>query len=148
MANNHAIAVNLRDTFPYPYTLEDAVTYLDLVVKGELGHVFGIYKDDTFVGCCSVIPQYDIYRINAEIGYWIGETYWGKGFATEAVKLSVEYAFKELDLLRVYAYIFEYNTASMRVLEKASFEKEAIIKSSTIKEGKVFDEHLYSIRRI
>lgn len=78
MANNHAIAVNLHDTFPYPYTLEDAVTYLDLVVKGELGHVFGIYKDDTFVGCCSVIPQYDIYRINAEIEYWIGEPYWGK----------------------------------------------------------------------
>lgn len=146
LANNHAIAVNLRDTFPYPYTLEDAVTYLDLVVKGELGHVFGIYKDDTFVGCCSVIPQYDIYRINAEIGYWIGEPYWGKGYATEAVKLSVEYAFKELDLLRVYAYIFEYNTASMRVLEKASFEKEAIIKSSTA--GRYPTTHTAKVRSV
>lgn len=147
LANNNAIATNLRDVFPHPYTLEDAVSFLELVANGSLGHVLGLYDEDMFVGCCSLIPQHDIYRINAEIGYWIGEPYWGKGYATEAVILLVDYAFQELDLLRVYAYIFEYNTASMRVLEKVGFEKEAIIKSSIIKEGKVFDEHLYSIRK-
>jgi len=78
LADNHAIAVNLRDAFPYPYTLEDAVTYLELAVNGVLGHIFGIYDNGTFIGCCSLIPQHDVYRINAEIGYWIGEPYWGK----------------------------------------------------------------------
>lgn len=147
LANNYNIAKNLRDVFPYPYTIEAAISFLELAANGSLGYVFGIYKDDTFVGCCNLIPQHDVYRINAEIGYWIGEPYWRKGYATEAVKLLVNYAFKELDLLRVYAYIFEYNGASMQVLEKAGFHKEAIIKSSIIKEGKIFDEHLYSIRK-
>ncbi|WP_165043390.1 GNAT family N-acetyltransferase [Dysgonomonas sp. ZJ709] len=147
LANNHAIAINLRDAFPHPYTIEDSVTFLELATNGMLGKVYGIYDGDTFVGCCSLIPQQDVYRINAEIGYWIGEPYWGKGFATEAVKLLLNVAFNKLGLLRVYAYIFEYNSASMRVLEKSGFKKEAIIKSSIIKEGKIFDEHLYSIRK-
>lgn len=147
LANNHAIAVNLRDAFPYPYTVEDAVTYLELAANGVLGHVFGIYDNDTFVGCCSLIPQNDVYRINAEIGYWIGEPYWGRGYATDAVRQCLKFAFEELNLLRVYANICEYNIGSMKVLEKVGFEKEAIIKSSIMKEGKIFDEHLYSIRK-
>ena len=147
LANNHAIAVNLRDAFPYPYTVEDAVTYLDLSANGVLGHVFGIYDNDTFVGCCSLIPQNDVYRINAEIGYWIGEPYWGRGYATDAVRQCLKFAFEELNLLRVYANIYEYNIGSMKVLGKVGFEKEAIIKSSIMKEGKIFDEHLYSIRK-
>lgn len=147
LANSYAIAKNLRDVFPHPYTIEDAVSFLELASNGSLGYILGIYDNNTFVGCCSLIPQHDVYRINAEIGYWIGESYWGKGYATEAVKLLIDSAFDELDLLRVYAYVFEYNTGSMRVLEKVGFEKEAIIKYSIIKEGKVFDEHLYSIRK-
>ena len=147
LANNHAIAVNLRDAFPYPYTVEDAVTYLELAANGVLGQVFGIYDNDTFVGCCSLIPQNDVYRINAEIGYWIGEPYWGRGYATDAVRQCLKFAFEELNLLRVYANIYEYNIGSMKVLEKVGFEKEAIIKSSIMKEGKIFDEHLYSIRK-
>jgi ribosomal-protein-alanine N-acetyltransferase len=147
LANNHAIAVNLRDVFPHPYTLEDAITFLELVKSGSLGYVFGIYSDEIFVGCCSLIPQQDVYRINAEIGYWIGEPHWGKGYATEAIKLLVDYAFHELNLLRVYAYVFEYNTASMQVLEKVGFEKDAVINSSIIKKGQIFDEHLYSMKK-
>ena len=147
LANNHAIAINLRDAFPYPYTIEDAATFLELAANGALGKVYGVYDGDIFVGCCSLIPQQDIYRLNAEIGYWIGEPYWGKGYATEVVKLLLNVAFEELNLSRVYAHIFEFNKGSMRVLEKAGFHKEAIIKSSIIKEGKIFDEHLYSIRK-
>jgi len=147
LANNHAIAKNLRDIFPFPYTLNDAHNFLELAASGKLGKVFGIYSQGNFVGVGSIIPQRDVYRLNAEIGYWIGEGYWGRGYATNAVKLLAKYAFKELKLLRVYAYVFGFNTASMRVLEKAGFEREAIIKSSIIKEGKVHDEHLYSIRK-
>ncbi|WP_350472287.1 MULTISPECIES: GNAT family N-acetyltransferase [Parabacteroides] len=77
----------------------------------------------------------------------MGEPYWGKGYATEAVRLLIKFAFEELDLLRIYAKIYEYNIGSMKVLEKTGFEKEAIIKSSVIKEGQIVDEHLYSIRK-
>ena len=147
LANNHAIAINTRDAFPYPYTIEDADTFLKAATNGVLGNVYGIYDGNTFVGCCSLIPQQDVHCINAEIGYWIGEPYWNKGYATETVKRLLNIAFKELNLLRVYASIFEYNRASMRVLEKNGFQKEAIIKASIIKGGKIVDEHLYSIRK-
>lgn len=148
LANNHAVAKNLRDIFPFPYTIENARCFQDLASKGAIGNVFAIYNGNVFVGVGSLVPKDDVYCINAEIGYWIGEPYWGKGYATIAVKLLVEYAFKQLNLLRVYAYIFSYNTASMRVLEKAGFENEAIIKSSIIKGGRIYDEHLYSIKKI
>lgn len=148
LANNPAVAKNLRDTFPYPYTLEDAVLFLELTAKGTLGNVYGIYCDDVFVGVGSFIPQKNEHRINAEIGYWIGEPYWGRGYATEAVRLLIAYAFREAELRRLYAYVYGYNIASMRVLEKVGFEKEAIIKSSVIKHGKVHDEHVYSLRKI
>lgn len=147
LANNHAVAKNLRDAFPFPYTFEDAQHFLELASSDKLGKVFGIYHQDIFIGTGGLIPGQDVHRINAEIGYWIGEDYWGKGYATSAVKLMVEYAFEELGLLRVYACVFGFNVASMRVLEKSGFEKEAIIKSSIIKEGNVYDEYLYSVRK-
>ena len=148
LANNYEIAKNLRDIFPHPYTIDNAVSFIELAKTGELGLVFGIYSENEFIGCCSLNPQSDVYRINAEVGYWIGEPYWGNGYATEAVKQLVSIAFNQLDIHRVYAKIFECNVASMRVLEKIGFEKEAIIKLSVIKEGRIFNEYIYSIMNI
>lgn len=147
MANNKAVAINLRDAFPHPYTLADANFFLELCSNGALGKVFALYADEVFVGVGSLIPQTGEHRINAEIGYWLGEAYWGKGYATEAVKQLVAFAFNDLGLTRVYAYIFSFNTASMRVLEKCGFQAEAVLKDSIIKEGIIYDEHLYSIRK-
>ena len=148
LANNYAVKKNLRDFFPFPYSLKDAAGFLELVATGSMGHVFALYFEDTFVGVGSLIPQKHEHRINAEIGYWVGEPYWGNGYATVAVKLLTQYAFKELDVLRLYAYVYSYNPASMRVLEKAGFQKEAIILSSIIKDKEIYDEHLYSIRKL
>jgi ribosomal-protein-alanine N-acetyltransferase len=145
LANNNKIARNLKDVFPHPYTMQDAVDFLRLVEQNRLGHVFGIFDDETFTGIGSIVPKEDIYRINGETGYWIGEPFWGKGIATKAVKLLTVYAFQELGLARVYAGVFEHNTASMKVLEKAGYTLEAIIKSSIIKNGRIMDEYLYSI---
>lgn len=146
LADNPAIAANLRDAFPYPFTLGDALMLLSDSENGYMGHVFGIYDDETFVGCCSLTPQLDVYRFNAEIGYWIGEPHWGKGYATEAIRQLIDFAFGELDLLRVYACVFGNNTASMKVLEKAGLEREAVIKSSIFKAGEVLDAYIYSLR--
>jgi len=147
LANNYAVAKNLRDFFPFPYTAKDASDFIEMASTGVMGHVFALYVENTFVGVGSLITQTYEHRINAEIGYWVGEPYWGKGYATAAVQLLTQYAFEELDVLRLYAYVYGYNAASMRVLEKAGFQKEAIIRLSVIKDEKIHDEHLYSIRK-
>lgn len=145
IANNYAIAKNLRDVFPHPYTIDDALSFLELAANGVFGATFGIYDHKTFIGVGSITPQKDVHRINGEIGYWLGELYWGKGFATDAVRLLTQYAFSDLNLLRVYANVFEYNLASMRVLEKAGYKQEALLTSLIIKEGKIWNTYLYSI---
>lgn len=145
LGNNRAIAQNLRDVFPNPYTLKDAADFINLANKGILGYTFGIFTGDTFIGIGSIVPQEDVYRNNGEIGYWIGEPYWGKGYGTEAVKLLTLFAFEELHLLRVFANVFSQNAASMKVLEKAGYSLEAILRSSVLKNGIVSDGYLYSI---
>jgi len=145
LANNYNIKKNLRDSFPFPYSIEDATSFLDLVSTGQLGHVFGVVSDNSFIGIGSLILQNNEHRFNAEIGYWIGEPYWGRGYATEAVNLLVQFAFGKLAITRVYAYVYGFNNASMRVLEKAGFHKEAVLRSSIVKEGTCYSEHLYSI---
>lgn len=92
-----------------------------------------------------LIFQKDVYRKSTEIGYWIGESFWGKGIATQAVGLLVHHAFEELGLARLYAGIFEYNVGSIRVLEKNGFQKEGISKKAVFKNGKFWDEHRYAL---
>ena len=145
LADNSAVAQNLRDVFPNPYLLEDAQQFIELAGKGVMGHVFGIFEEDTFIGVGSIVPQQDVYKNNGEIGYWIGEPYWGKGFGSKAVELLTSYAFNELKLIRVFAGVFQNNTASMKVLEKSGYELEAVLKSSIVKNGVILDEYLYSL---
>ncbi|WP_247237975.1 GNAT family N-acetyltransferase [Telluribacter sp. SYSU D00476] len=148
LANDPDIAKNLRDVFPHPYTISHAREFLDLVERGVVKYVFALFHGEDFIGIGSITPQDDIYRNNGEIGYWLGRPYWGKGYGTTAVRLLTNYAFHELHLQRVYAGVFEGNKASMRVLEKAGYHLEAIIKSSITKGGQVIDEYLYSLIKV
>jgi ribosomal-protein-alanine N-acetyltransferase len=145
LANNKSIAENLKDGFPHPYVLQNAKDFLLLVKQGLLGHVFGIFLADQFIGIGSILPQHDIYKKNGEIGYWIGEPYWGKGYGRQAVRLLTTYAFDEMQLVRVFAGVFAKNKASMKVLEYAGYKLEAIMKSSIIKYGVITDEYIFSI---
>ena len=111
-----------------------------------MGHVFGIYRHfEELVGVISMTPGRDVNRGSAEVGYFIGEQYWNKGYATEALKMLPTIARLNFGLIRLYATVFDFNQPSMRVLEKAGFTKEGILKSSAIKNGKVIDEHLYAL---
>jgi RimJ/RimL family protein N-acetyltransferase len=87
----------------------------------------------------------DVYRRSAEIGYWLGEEYWGLGIATEAVLAVVDYGFQTFDIHRIFAGVFERNSASMRVLEKAGFKQEARLIKAITKEGQTMDEFIYAI---
>ncbi len=147
IANNPKIAANLRDGFPSPYTLEDAQKYIADAMTANPTIRFAIEWNGEHVGNVGIFPGDDIYRLSAEIGYFVAEPYWGKGIATEAIKQIVEYGFSSLGMVRIYAGVFEYNPASMKVLEKCGFQKEGIARKALIKNGKIWDEHRYAIVR-
>ncbi len=144
LANNKKVWDNLRDVLPHPYTLEDAFFFINLT-KQESPHVsFAIDFEGSFCGMIGLVPQTDVYRKTAEIGYWLGEPFWNKGIATRAVKLITEYGFSQLDFTRIHTGVFEYNTSSMKVLEKNGYVQDGIFKKSIFKNDKICDEYRYS----
>ncbi|WP_101450964.1 GNAT family N-acetyltransferase [Aquimarina sp. MAR_2010_214] len=145
LANNSNISNNLRDYFPNPYDDEDAESFIKMTIAQDPTTSFGIEFEGELCGVISLILQNDIYRKSAEIGYWLGEPYWGKGITTKAVSQITEYGFEKLNLIRIYAGIIEYNTSSMRVLEKSGFKMEGIFQKAIIKNDKIWDEHRYYI---
>ncbi len=145
-ANNYNIWRNLKDTFPHPYTIEEAHGWVKIAQNSP--ETFAIVVDNKAVGGIGILLKDDIYCKNAEIGYWLGEAHWSKGITSSAITEVVEYTFKTYDIHRIYAGVFEYNLASMRVLEKSGFHKEAILKQSLFKEGKLYDEHIFVKLRV
>ncbi len=143
LANNKNIWVNLRDSFPYPYGEIDAKIFINSVIEEKPKQNFGIEYDGDLCGVIGLIIQKDVYRKSAEIGYWIGESYWGKGIATKAIKLITKYGFEDLKLVRIHAGVFEFNIGSMKVLEKNGYKKEGVFKKAIFKNDKVLDEHKY-----
>jgi len=143
LANNKNIWDNLRDYIPYPYNEEDAVFFINLTKQEDPAQNFGIEYKNNLCGVIGLIMQKDVYRKSAEIGYWIGEPYWGKGIASKAVRLITEYGFKTLNINRIYSGVFEYNLGSMKVLEKNGFKKEGVFKNAIFKNEKSFDEHRF-----
>lgn len=143
LANCKNIWDNLRDYMPYPYHESDAKVFINLTKKQTLKQSFGIQYKEELCGVISLIAQNDVYSKSAEIGYWIGVPYWGKGIATRALELITEYGFKELNLIRIYAGVFDYNIASMEVLKKNGYQKEGIFKKAIFKNDNIYDEHRY-----
>ena len=105
---------------------------------------FAIEADNAAIGGIGIIPNEDVNKIQAEIGYWIGEEYWGKGIGTAALKTVTEYAFNNFYFTRLYANIFDWNAPSIRILEKAGYEYEGRLKKSVIKDGRIIDQLIYA----
>lgn len=143
LINNKKIWDNLRDYVPYPYNESDAEYFIKLTPDEKPKQTFGIEYQNEFVGAIGIVLQKDVYKKSAEIGYWIGEAYWGKGIASKAVELITKYGFEELKLVRIFTSVFEYNQASMKVLEKNAYIKEGIFKKAVFKNNKIWDEHRY-----
>lgn len=143
LANNPQIAMWVRDIFPSPYTEQDARNFLAYLSTQEPLTTFGIRYQNELAGVCGLVLQQDIFRKSAEIGYWVGEPFWGRGIATEAVRLLCQIGFEELGLVRIYAGVFPINVASMRVLEKAGFQFESIAKKALIKREVIYDDYIY-----
>jgi RimJ/RimL family protein N-acetyltransferase len=143
-ANNDKVSINLRDAFPHPYTLKDAENFKKAIDSQNPKTIFAIVYQDRYVGNISLSVGVDVYRKSAEIGYFIGEAFWNKGITTKAVNLITNWGFKNLDIVRIYTGIFEFNQSSQRVLEKCGYTKEAVFKKSICKNNEIFDEIRYA----
>jgi [ribosomal protein S5]-alanine N-acetyltransferase len=146
-ANNYHIAISMRDIFPFPYTIDDGKTWINIASNEEPNCNFAITVDNEAVGGIGLTLGEDIERISAEVGYWLGENYWGNGITSSALKGILDYGFNDLGLKRIFAKPLEHNMASRRVLEKNGFILEAILKKSVIKSGKIYNQALYAITK-
>ena len=144
LCNNRKIWDNVRDYLPSPYTEQNALDFIRLCQQEAPTTTFAIEYKGELAGCIGLVKQTDVYRLSAELGYWIGEPYWGKGIATQAVELITSYGFDQLGLVRIYSGVFEFNTASQRVLEKSGFKLEGIFEKSVIKNGRIHNELRYA----
>lgn len=146
-ANNRNVWINLRDRFPHPYTMSDARRWLESVIGFKPETNFAIAVGGEAVGGIGFTVQHDVARRSAEIGYWLGEAFWGRGIATEALIAVTDYALCNYDVCRLYAHVFDWNRASARVLEKAGYSFEGRMKKSVTKDGQTIDQLMYAIVR-
>lgn len=146
-ANDREVWINLRDRFPHPYTTADARAWLQFVEQTVPQTSFAIAVETEAVGGIGIILNDDVFRRSAEIGYWLGRQYWGRGIATAAVRATTAWAFASFDLRRIYAGVFDGNPASARVLEKAGYTLEGRLRRSVFKDGKTLDQLLYAETR-
>lgn len=132
---------------PYPYTKSDAEEYIVSMREADKTKTFAfaITVEDKVVGSRGVFRCENIHFRTAEIGYYTGEPYWGNGLVTSAVKQVCNYVFQNTDIIRIFAEPFAYNTASCRVLEKAGFQFEGLLRKNAVKNGKVLDMRMYSL---
>ncbi len=143
-ANNINVARNLRDRFPHPYTLKDARAFLRHAVAAKDPTNLAIEADGIAVGAIGYVPGRDVERFSAEIGYWLGEGFWGRGIVTEALQLVTQHAFEQMNFLRLFALPFADNIGSVRVLEKAGYVREGLLRSSCVKFGEPRDQYMFA----
>jgi len=143
-ANDRRIWVQLRDRFPHPYSVADARSFIDLMSREDPCTSFAIVVDERCVGGIGLERQHDVHRLTAELGYWLGCDFWGRGIATQAIVGVTYWAFETLDLQRVFAEPYADNLASCRALEKAGFTLEGTLRRSVIKDGVIRDQRMYA----
>ncbi len=146
-ADNWEIAKNLTDLFPHPYTKEDGIKFIERAMKADPTRVFAIEINGEASGAIGIHPKDDIFRKNAELGYWLAEPFWGNGIITKVIKEMVDYSFRNFDIDRIFATPFGSNIGSQKALEKCGFKLEARFEKTIIKKGNYEDELVYAIRR-
>lgn len=145
-ADNFNVVKFLSDGFPHPYTIEDGKSFIASAMQDNPSNKFAIEIDGQATGGIGIHPKSGINRKNAEIGYWLGELFWGQGIVTAAVREITQYGFKTYDINRIFAKTFSINLASQKVLEKAGFVLECQFEKTLFKNGEYLDELIYAVR--
>lgn len=148
-ANNHKIAQNLRDVFPYPYTKEDGEAYVRMCMAEDKSRAWtmAVDIDGRAVGSIGAVLQSDVSCKTAELGFWLGEDYWNQGIMTSAAVSFSRLIFETYDIERIYCIVFEQNQASQRMLEKAGFSCEGILRNAVYKNGRIQNAMMYAVLR-
>ncbi|CAM1505170.1 Fc.00g108070.m01.CDS01 [Cosmosporella sp. VM-42] len=149
-ANNPEIAKWMRNTFPHPYSVEDARKWISIATSASPVLNFAICRlDNTVVGSIGLKAYDDIHYRTVEIGYWLGQDHWNQGIATEALSAFTEWTFDNFThVLRIEAEVFEGNKGSARALDKTGYVFEARKKKAIEKWGVVLDVLIYCTFRI
>jgi ribosomal-protein-alanine N-acetyltransferase len=148
LANDRRIWLNMRDAFPHPYHVEDAHRFIAHASAMRPVSYFAIEVDDRIAGGIGYTLHTDVERVAAEVGYWLGPAFWGRGLGTSAVRTLTALAFTERpELERLYAVPYTSNPASAGVLEKCGYRLEGILRRSVIKDGRVLDQWMYALLR-
>jgi RimJ/RimL family protein N-acetyltransferase len=148
LADDRAIWLGLRDLFPHPYGIGDALEFIAMAERMDPQTFFAIEVDGALAGGIGYTRRPDVERVGAEVGYWVGRAFWGRGIATAALRLLTAHAFAaEPELRRLFAVPFVTNIASARVLEKAGYSREGTLRQSAIKDGRVLDQWMYALVR-
>lgn len=144
--DDRQVWLNLRDLFPHPYTPDDAREFIRRYaeIPGNPPLNLAIEHAGEAIGSVGLHPLTDVARFTAEVGYWIGRAFWGRGLTTEALRRFTEYAFEHFRFERLEGWVFATNPSSGRVLEKAGYELEATLRRSAFKDGRFVDCHLYA----
>ena len=145
--NNLNVSRYLKEVFPYPYSVQDAVNYIDFAINSKNELVYGVIIDDKVCGCICTRFRDDVYSKSCGLGYWLSEKYWNKGIMSAVVKDFCSFIFKNYDIVRIDADVFVENVGSRRVLENVGFELEGIHRCKVFKYGKFMDEAVYAIIR-
>jgi len=148
-AKNPVISRNLL-TFPHPYYEKDAIFWINLANQchqnGE-GYIFAIRskEDGLLMGGIGL----DVNKLHnrAEVGYWLGEPHWGKGYATEGTLEMIRFGFETLGLNKITSAHFDYNPGSGRVIEKSGFIKEGLLMDQAKKDDGYHHMHVYGLTR-
>lgn len=141
--NNINIWNNLRNYIPHPYTEEDAEKYISEQLVIFPTQNFAILNEGDLVGGIGINLCQDIYIMNVELGYWIAEPFWNTGIATIAVGLMTNYVFENFAINRIVAEVFDYNKASMRVLEKNGYHLESVRRKGVLKNNILLDDFVW-----
>ena len=145
--NNRKVWLQLRDRFPHPYRRQDAEAFLHRVAQQSPTTVWCIDVAGEAAGTIGIVPGTDVERIGAEIGYWLGEPFWGRGIMTEVVRAVTLECLERFQLARVFAVPYVTNAASCRVLEKVGYVCEGRLRRSALKDGQLLDQLMYAYVR-
>ncbi|HUW92802.1 MAG TPA: GNAT family N-acetyltransferase [Bacteroidales bacterium] len=144
LANNRKVWDNITDVMPHPYSVRDANAFISMALNSDTEIIFAIEYQGKLAGVIGLHRQKDVFRLTSEIGYWLGEPYWNKGIATNAVKLATHHGITRLGLVRIFANVYDFNKASQRVLEKGGYKFECVARKAIIKNGVILDDFRYS----
>lgn len=146
-ADNRNVWRNLHHRFPHPFTHADAESWFAFLAAMPEPTHWAVEVDGIAVGGVGVDLGEGIHARSGHFGYWLAEPYWGRGIMTAAVRAASAYAMSHFGLVRLESPVFAWNPASMRVLEKAGFVREGILRKSVLKDGQLIDQALYALVR-